>query len=343
MFSVKRGNRFQLGAIAYFILGNLLFEIFLILTGVQITIISNILVSQLLFVGGAALIYTLLSPGIKAKDFYIKPLSIVDALICIAIAWMIMPLLSFINVLSQFFVQNQIQDAIVDMVALPYLITILLTAVSPAVLEELLSRSIILRNYQSKPVLTACLASGMFFGFIHLNINQFLYAFVMGAIMAYIVMVTGSIFSSMIIHFVINASGTTTLYLISWVSSLFENSDILMDELMSTAAPTTSELLLSTFVIFGVALLFTPVALLLIRLLSSRHNKPFKGSFKMIASEFLAVGQGSTNLDFNEIMAAEKVENNYLPPLQEEKVWTPALIASVVLFTGFALMIEMQM
>ena len=43
------------------------------------------------------------------------------------------------------------------------------------------------------------------FGILHLNAHQFLYATAMGIILAYVVRATGSIFLSMLIHFLINS------------------------------------------------------------------------------------------------------------------------------------------
>ena len=50
----------------------------------------------------------------------------------------------------------------------------------------------------------AALMSGLLFGCFHLNINQALYAFVMGIVFAYMVEATGSLWSSVIAHFAVN-------------------------------------------------------------------------------------------------------------------------------------------
>lgn len=342
MFSVKRGNWFQLAAISYFILGNLFFGLVIGAFQLEIGIVGSLLVSQVLLVGGALIFYKIKTRATWRSDFYIQPLPWLELIICVGIAWCIMPLLSFINVTSQFFVQNEIQDALLGMMDLPFLVTLFMTGVLPAVLEELFTRSTILRNYQQKTVLVTCLASGMFFGFIHLNINQFLYAFIMGAIMSYVVMATGSILSSMMIHFTINATGTTALYVISAMMKLFDDSGLLIDQMMSTAAPTTSQLFISATMMFFMAAFFTPVAGLLILQLLKRHGKSFKGSLKMYSSDFMAVGTGNTETSFSDNLDIAEDEQAYTHDLKEEKVWTLPLILTAILFVLFALFLELS-
>lgn len=341
MFSVKQGNRFQLAAITYFILGNLVFGIILGFRGGDVGIIPSLLVSQLILVGGALAAYVLIYPVDPVKDLFIKKINPIDGLICVGIAWMIMPFLSAINVMSQFFVQNQIQDALIQMIELPYLITLLLTAVSPAILEELLSRSIILRNYHRQPVLVTCTISGIFFGFIHLNINQFLYAFVMGAVMCYIIMITDSVLSAMIVHFTINATGTTTLYISKWLLNQFDDTGALLEDMMSTAVPTTAELAVSLFSISVAALFFTPVAGILINMLLKRNGKQYSGSLKMITSEFIGRPAMTLTHSFSEELSEQESNSTYVPEPPEERVVTLSLILTGLSFAAFAILLEL--
>jgi membrane protease YdiL (CAAX protease family) len=55
---------------------------------------------------------------------------------------------------------------------------------------------------------------------MHLNGQQFLYAFVLGSIFAYIVRVSGSIFTSMIAHFTVNGIQVTMAEISMKVSKL---------------------------------------------------------------------------------------------------------------------------
>jgi hypothetical protein len=78
-------------------------------------------------------------------------------------------------------------------------------------------RGVILGNYKHVSIKKAALMNGLMFGILHLNINQFVYAFVLGVVMAYIVYYTGSIFPSMLLHFCINGISAFA----SWVVQVF--------------------------------------------------------------------------------------------------------------------------
>lgn len=50
------------------------------------------------------------------------------------------------------------------------------------------------------------------FGCMHMNLNQFIYAFALGVYLAFLVEATGSVFSSMLAHFTLNATSTVMSY-----------------------------------------------------------------------------------------------------------------------------------
>ena len=78
-------------------------------------------------------------------------------------------------------------------------------ALAPAVCEEILFRGYFLSSLRKsvKPVV-AIAVSALSFGIYHLNLYQGCYAFLLGLVLAYAVYKTGSIFSSMLIHFICN-------------------------------------------------------------------------------------------------------------------------------------------
>ncbi|MDR2090256.1 MAG: CPBP family intramembrane metalloprotease [Clostridiales bacterium] len=91
------------------------------------------------------------------------------------------------------------------------ILDLFLVAALPAVFEELTFRGILLGAYKDNPK-TGVLLSAFLFALMHMNIQQFLYAFVGGIVMGYVVIKTRSIVSSMIIHFCINAFSTIRAY-----------------------------------------------------------------------------------------------------------------------------------
>ncbi len=126
--------------------------------------------------------------------------------LAIGIGIFIQPFLSLINVLSQIFFENQIAGTINSMLELPLWLLLVLVAVLPAINEEFVMRGILLTNYEHVPLVKAALMNGLFFGMLHLNGNQFTYAFVMGIMLFVLVKITGSIYASMIVHFIVNGT-----------------------------------------------------------------------------------------------------------------------------------------
>ena len=87
-----------------------------------------------------------------------------------------------------------------------------MVAVIPSLFEESVYRGIFYNEYRKESPLKAILLSGFLFGIIHLNFNQFAYAFAMGIIFALIIGYRFNL-STMIIHLIINGNSILTLYL----------------------------------------------------------------------------------------------------------------------------------
>ena len=124
------------------------------------------------------------------------------------------PMVMFTNVLSQLFVKNTMAQATDAMIGdTPVLYMIALAILAP-VCEEILLRGFF-HNRLKKfvPFTAAAILSGFWFGVFHLNINQFCYAWVLGIIFAYVNRASGSIFTSITMHFVVNSFGGVMLYI----------------------------------------------------------------------------------------------------------------------------------
>lgn len=95
--------------------------------------------------------------------------------------------------------------------ALYFVLSVLLTAVLPGICEEFTNRGgllTVLRATKSKrkTIILVAIAFGLF----HQNITQTLYTAVLGGLLAYLVLETGSIYPAMIVHFMNNF---TSVYL----------------------------------------------------------------------------------------------------------------------------------
>lgn len=119
--------------------------------------------------------------------------------------YLMYPMMIVLNALSLFFVPSATAGLVNSDV--PFLVMTLFIAVLPAFIEEFLFRGMLFSTYKKSKMLPAIFLSAFLFGCMHLNLNQFVYAFALGIYLAFLVEATGSIFSSMLAHFTINFTG----------------------------------------------------------------------------------------------------------------------------------------
>jgi sodium transport system permease protein len=87
-------------------------------------------------------------------------------------------------------------------------LALLLLALSPAIVEELLYRGFALGVLRSTGVAArgAIVTSALYFALMHMSVHRFLLTFVLGVLMGFVVYRTRSIFVSMLLHLTYNAS-----------------------------------------------------------------------------------------------------------------------------------------
>lgn len=145
-----------------------------------------------------------------------KKIKAVNIILLIVFSYLITPLMSFVNALSMLFFQNTTSSFMGGIIKENgFFLSILIIALVPAIFEEVVYRGIFYNEYRKAKPLQAIFLSAFLFGIIHGNLNQFVYAFLMGIVFALIIEVTDSILSTMIIHFFINGTSVTSLHLYS--------------------------------------------------------------------------------------------------------------------------------
>lgn len=93
----------------------------------------------------------------------------------------------------------------------PFLLSLLIHAFVPALLEELLFRFIPVNLLRDEPK-TAILITSIFFSFAHANLFQIPYAFAAGVIFSSLYIASGSILPCILMHFLNNALSLTSIY-----------------------------------------------------------------------------------------------------------------------------------
>ena len=86
------------------------------------------------------------------------------------------------------------------------LLNLLLVAVTPAICEEALFRGVVLRGLATRlPPASAIIITGVLFGTFHLDVWRFLPTALLGVLLSWVALASGSLVPSMIIHFCNNA------------------------------------------------------------------------------------------------------------------------------------------
>lgn len=83
------------------------------------------------------------------------------------------------------------------------------TAVVPALIEEMALRGIIMQTLRRYGDMFAIICSALIFGLMHCNLMQIPFAFIAGVAIGYAVIVTESVWTGVIIHFLNNAFSVT--------------------------------------------------------------------------------------------------------------------------------------
>lgn len=212
-----------------------------------------------------AIIYLLLTKQSPKKVLRLNKLYFKDIILIIGLAFVCQPIMTFFSLISQFFFENEIGNFVGEIVNTPYWILLLLVAVLPAITEEITIRGVVLSGYDNKNIYVACAASGLLFGIMHLDPQQFLYATVLGFILALVVRITNSIFASALIHFIINGTSITMQKIVSLLP--MESNDTSLQTL------SISEKISYSITYAIIALVFSAFAYLIIKKLKDNNSK----------------------------------------------------------------------
>lgn len=92
------------------------------------------------------------------------------------------------------------------------IINLILTAVLPAICEETVHRGMLLNTKMGKNYKWTIIITAILFGLLHMNIDQFFYATIIGIFLGYITVNTKTIYPAIIIHFTNNALSVMLTY-----------------------------------------------------------------------------------------------------------------------------------
>ena len=267
----KRINRFIPALFVSSIVLTILAGAVIAVTGVNIPLWGSYLISQAIVLLPALVYVAVHKINIIACMPYRK-LRISDGLLSLLIGYTLIPLMLFINSVSGLFSTNYVQGSVQELVAYPFWLQLLIIAVLPACVEEFVFRGLIYHSYRKNGILGAAVLSGLFFGLMHLNINQLSYAAVMGIIFALLVEATGSMYSSMLAHFAANSYSVILMQLVSMTSGgseLLEQSAQAAESSMNSVPVIIAQLVMLGLVAAG----FLGIAYLLFKKIAVRNGR----------------------------------------------------------------------
>lgn len=254
----------------YFVL-SIIVSYILMFTGANLPLWLNLVISQglLLLI---ALIYVLINKINIFKALPIRKIKIGDAFLSILMGYMIVPLVLLISNITMLFSTNHVAESTSELETYPFIIQIILMAVIPPLVEEFICRGLFYHSYRRNGILGAAVASGLVFGVLHLNINQFCYAFLMGVLFALMVEATGSLWSSVLAHFSFNTYSVIMLQLQKLLLGADDSGT-----LSQTVEPSEAEMLVAQIMVFGMlifmAVIFTILAVIIYMTMAKRNGR----------------------------------------------------------------------
>ena len=174
-----------------------------------------------------------------------RPLKAGTIFMSILLAYLLMPLVSLINLISQLFTKNEVLQISDEVTGCNFFAVLFIIGFFGPFCEEFVFRGIIFNSMNRfAGGIAAALMSGLMFGLLHMNLNQFLYAFFLGVIFSAVNYASKSLYTSVIMHTVINSHNVILLYMETF---LFDKLGL---DMQSVADSYTTDSLLMAIALF---------------------------------------------------------------------------------------------
>lgn len=259
---------------------------------------------------GAALIPALIYVYVTKQNLFklirFNKIGALTIVLTVIFAIAIVPLTAVVSGISMLFVTNAIGDTAVSMVGNNLVVGLTMIAFIPTVIEETVCRGVIYNTYKGNNPLKAIILSSLIFGAIHMNFNQFVYATILGFIMAMLLEATNSIIAPMVMHFVLNGNSAISIYLLTKTGNLNQN--------MITKEMLIEDLKLS----IPIAIVTTLIAVGIFVLIARRNKR----------------------LDYIKSIFKRKKDSEPDVEKKETKIFDIALVLAFVLCFAFAIWVE---
>lgn len=313
------------------VVGSLLVN-FIATKDISFSIELSLVISELLILL-PGLIYVVKEKLSLKDDLGFTKIKLGTVFMTILLSYMLMPVVAFVNVLSQFFVSNTMIQATDTFAGGNSFFVVVLSSFVAPFCEEFVFRGVFDRQIGKYASATcAMLASAVMFGLMHLNVNQMCYAFVLGIIMMIVNRASGSIFTSLIIHVVINLSNMLMLLA---TNAFYSSNDINFSE-AAEGVRTSDMMYVIAGVYFVLAIIFTLTCIPCVVFIA-KHEDHFDDLKSLFTRKKKLTGEaGDENEESAEVLSDEE---------QKVRVFmnVPAIVAIVLclfIIFGFELVMK---
>ncbi len=328
--SPKTSNIYMLILLVWSVVFSFIMGILVLATGDMPGYGTLILLSQLFGLGLPFFVYILISRRKFTDIVPFRALGLTNALYVVAFAILAQPAMMLLSAVGSLFTTNavtemlsSVSDNMFDMIPMMVLSTIL-----PPIFEEINFRGIILNGYKNAPLKVAVLINGLFFGIMHLNLQQFFYAFALGAVFALVVHYTKSIWAASLFHLIVNGSQMLLAGFAIGAQAL-AGEEMLADAAASGISETGS-ILIAIVGLIAIASVTVPIfVLLFIKFI--KHNKQRDLQFEPAVEE-----KEITEIEENQVSAPLHPEE--VVAQSEKKRFRfvdPAFIGVILFYIGY--------
>lgn len=152
----------------------------------------------------------------------LKPIRLSTAAIVILFTFLCMPLVTVVNLATQFFVENAVEASSTMFMLMPFGVTFFIVAIYAPVCEEIVFRGVTYESLKrDMSVFRAMIISAVLFGLAHMNFNQAAYALLLGLILVLVREATGSLWATILMHVVFNGWNVVLMYASEWLEEAF--------------------------------------------------------------------------------------------------------------------------
>ena len=213
----------------------LLFVFEVINVDLEDTMISTLVAESTIFLAPVIML-SFKRDDISLKDrLGIKGMKLSTTVMVVLYGIFIMPIGTLANAISLLWVDNTVLETTDSMLSQNWVTVLIATAVVAPLIEEFCFRGFMYNGYrQDKIRFSAVVVSALAFAFMHMNVNQAAYAFIVGIAFALIYEATGSLWASVICHGLFNAESVIFMYLEEYFyPGTYDDLTINRDEILS--------------------------------------------------------------------------------------------------------------